>query len=212
MPSKKMMIILAVAAALCFGGGLAASYMFKKKSPDLAHGKATTAPTTAPSSAAEKLALTGSQSQLEDLIKEVRLKVQDCKRRELQLNEREKRVAMSEELLKKETQQLENLRIGLVAPLTNLKQEMAKLDKSRIKVTQDEIDNIKHTAIIYEKMDPASGAKIIESMCNGPLVEDAARILYFMSERSAAKLLGELTDKAMASNLCDRMKRIRQEG
>jgi flagellar motility protein MotE (MotC chaperone) len=210
MSGKKSIIVLAVAAVVSFSGALGVTYVLKKRSAGAAHAGT---PTTGPAVpvAPDRLALTPKESELEDLIKEVRQKGMECQRRELLLEEREKRVVMSEELLKKESQDLENLRIQLVAPLATLKDERARLDKSRVKVTQEEADNLKHSALIYEKMDPASGARIIENMCDGSQAEDAAKILHFMSERAAAKLLAEISDKGLASELCERMKRIRQE-
>jgi flagellar motility protein MotE (MotC chaperone) len=38
------------------------------------------------------------------------------------------------------------------------------------------------------------------------------KILLFMSERSAAKLLAAMTDKDLAAGLCEKLKRVQQEG
>jgi flagellar motility protein MotE (MotC chaperone) len=89
---------------------------------------------------------------------------------------------------------------------------MDKLEKSRIRITQEEKVNLKHTASIYEKMDSASGGRILVGMCESLQTDDAVKILHYMGERPAAKILGEIPDKAMAAQLTEMLKRIREEG
>jgi len=151
------------------------------------------------------------ESLLEEMIRELKYMRSQARRKETELKEREKRIRMAQELLKKEAQELERLRGQLATHLIRVKEAKAQLRRSRILIAQQEQERLKRTAAIYEKMDSASGAEILRNMCQGKQEEDAVKILYFMSERSAAKLLGEMSDKALAARLCQRMKTI-QDG
>jgi flagellar motility protein MotE (MotC chaperone) len=48
-------------------------------------------------------------------------------------------------------------------------------------------------------------------MCSNNQEEDAVKILRFMSERSAGKILTEMSDKEMAARLCSKLKVIQEE-
>ncbi|MFA6132734.1 MAG: hypothetical protein WC869_01805 [Phycisphaerae bacterium] len=160
---------------------------------------------------APPVAASGKEKQLDDLSLELRGKLDACKKREVELEQRERHMKMAEDTLKKQAEELETLRMQLVTPLAALKDAQAELERSRLAIRQQEKTQLKRTATIYDKMDPASSSKIIEGMINGQQEDDAARILHFMSDRSAAKLLSEMSDKTLVVRLCDRMKKIKEE-
>jgi hypothetical protein len=56
------------------------------------------------------------------------------------------------------------------------------------------------------------GAQTLTTMMQNGQADDAARIVFFMQERRAAKLVGEIADKSMAARLLERVKRIRTQG
>jgi flagellar motility protein MotE (MotC chaperone) len=211
MKGKKTIIIMAAVAMVGFGASLGVGIVVTKGNVSAAKAKATSEPTTAPVAFEDKFRLAPKEKVLDDLIKECRLKIGETKLREGQLDDKEKRLLILDDTIKKEMQELENLQVQLVAPITGLKEEQAKLDKSRIRVAEEEKAGLKHTASIYEKMDVSAGSKIIEQMANGS-EEDAVKILHYMSEKAAAKLLGEMPDKAIAGRLIEQMKRIREDG
>lgn len=207
--SKKSLILLIVAAGGSFGLSLGGTMVWNKMHPPGPKAKAQ-ASTTAP--VQEIVHLTPVERQLEDFIKEIRHKMEECKARQQELDEQEKRIALSRDLLKKQAQDLENLRVQLTAPMAALKDEQDKLEKTRIKIATEEKANLKRTASIYEKMDPASGSKILETLYTTSKTDDAVKILYYMSERAAGKILAEISDKTMASKMCEQLKRIREDG
>jgi len=152
------------------------------------------------------------EKHLYDLIKEVRDKTEDCRKREFALTQQEQRLQMTKELLAKQTQELEALRLQVNTAVTHLKEVQGELDKNRIAIAADETKNLKRTAAVYDRMDPAAGGQILQSMCTGNQSSDAVKILYYMSERSVAKLLSEMSDKKLAGSLIEQLKRIKEQG
>lgn len=156
-------------------------------------------------------ALRQKERQLEELVRDLQGRIAECRRREEELAQREKRIAAAQDMLKTQAQELENLRIQLVAPLARLKEAKSELQQSQILVAQQEKENLKKTALIYEKMDAASGCRILEAMCANRQEADAVKILHYMSDRAAAKLLSEITDKQLAANLTEKMKQFKEQ-
>ena len=161
---------------------------------------------------AEAQELSPKEQKLEQFIRELRARLAECRRTQRKLDEQTKRVQMAQGLLKKDAQDLEQLRFELVVPLTRLKEARAELEKTRILITREERTNLKKTALIYEKMDATSGSEIFKEMCSNKQDDDAAKILRYMSDRSAAKILAALTDKALAARLSEKLKRMREQG
>ena len=65
----------------------------------------------------------------------------------------------------------------------------------------------------YDKMDPESCAQIFLEKCKNQKEEDVANVLFYMSERSHAKVLAEMqkADPGAADKVTDRLKRIKEE-
>lgn len=151
------------------------------------------------------------EKHLYELIKEVRQKIRECDKRQVELDEQDKRILITKQTLGKEAQELENLRVQLGASVTRVKEAQAQLDKTRINIDREEVVNLKRTAAVYDKMDSAAGGRILEGMCANQQEADAVKLLRYMSERTVAKILAEITDKAMAARLCEQMNRIREQ-
>jgi TolA-binding protein len=215
MSGKKKIVLVTVAAVASFAAMMAVSMLGVKPAPHAgadANALRSAARELAENSAAEAGKSTPKEKQLDDLIHEVQAKIVECRQKEEALAEREGRLALTQEMLKRQTKDLDNQLVKLLASQTSLAQEQDKLEKGRIRVAQEEKVNIKHTASIYEKMDSASGGRILVGMCEGKQIDDAVRILHYMGERGAAKILGEITDKALAAQLTEMLKRIREDG
>jgi flagellar motility protein MotE (MotC chaperone) len=150
------------------------------------------------------------EKHLYDLIKEVRQRIRDCQKREADLAEQDKRLQMTRQLLEKESQDLETLRTQLTASVTRLKEAQADLEKTRIAIDQKEQANLKRTAAVYDTMDAAAAAKIVEGMCANQQDADAVKVLFYMKERAVGKLLAEITDKGLAARLCEQTKRVKE--
>ncbi len=154
------------------------------------------------------------EREFDRLVKELRLKIDAVSAREDEIEKRQQRLKLAEKMLQKQAEELENLRVRLVAPLTNLREQRAKLLNTRVTIKKQEQDELKHTARIYESMEPTKGGAIFTSMCKNDQEDDVVKILYFMSERTAAKMLAAITDTDLAAKLCEKLKRVsrQQEG
>ena len=79
-------------------------------------------------------------------------------------------------------------------------------------------------AAAYDKMDPAGASQILTNMATGSSkntaaaasaanMDDAVKILFFMQDRTKAKVLAEMAaqEPALAALLCQKLKQV-QEG
>jgi flagellar motility protein MotE (MotC chaperone) len=151
------------------------------------------------------------ERELDALIKEVRLKIDTYKRKEAELTKRESRVAMAAAALDKQAEDLERLRLKLVAPLARLREAKAALEQTRLRIGRQEQANLKRTAKIYDKMDAARASEILTNMCTDAQEQEAVKILRYMTDRAAAKLLGEMADRSLAARLCQHLKRVQED-
>ncbi|KKL80566.1 hypothetical protein LCGC14_2003490 [marine sediment metagenome] len=149
------------------------------------------------------------EKQLAALIQSLRSKLAESRQMKDRLERREKRVRMAEQLLKKDAQDLEDLRVKLVGPLSRLKEAKADLVRTIAQIEPLEAVNLKKMAKVFDKMDSASSSRILSEKCSSGKEIDAAKILYYMSDRSAAKALAEMTAKGLAAGLTERLKRMK---
>jgi len=217
--SKTKIIFIAVLTALCFGASFSISLLLRAPGQSAVDHKGPQDSTEAEDQKDEKAlaaaaisALGPKEKVVEELTRELRQKIEEYRHKLAQFEKREKRLALATENLKKQASELDNLRIQLVAPLTRLKEAQAKLAQSRVMIKKEEEANLKKMAEIYAKMDAGEASKILVNIYDSGQESDAAIILHFMSQRSAAKLLAAISDKSLAARLCDRMKRIREAG
>jgi ribosomal protein L18 len=160
-----------------------------------------------------------TERQLKSLIYEIREKVEEYENKLQHFEVREQRLQIAHNLVKKDIEQLGNLRIELAAAVANLKSERDFLLKSRIKIARAEENNLITIAATYDKMDATSASKILTNMSkmqnssDGSNLDDAVKILHYMGERTKAKLLAELvtSEPKLAAVLCRKLKQIVEE-
>ena len=220
MSAGKRLMILAALLIVSFAVscGLA---MILGGGPPAAAGDGAKLATSRPSSPPQRLAMLAAETdqfrprekQLEELVRDVRVKRAEWHRRKLALDQREKRIRMQQELLKKDAEELESLRVRLVGPLTRLKEAKAELLLTSSQITALEQKNLKKMAKVYDKMDPESCAQIFLAKCKSQKDEDVAKILFYMSERSHAKVLAAMAkaDPGAADKVTDWLKRMKEE-
>ena len=232
--SKKQIIFTIAGGLLSFVVAFAAVWLFGRSGEPAPPATASsqpaanaTQPTTsseaAPASAQtseESETIKGlSQKQLKSLVYEVREKIRDYEGKMKELELREERLAVTQETLKKDIEELNRLRVELAALAANLKEQRNRLLDAKAQITQSEKANLTGIAATYDKMDPTSASKILSSMCakqmetgrtQGGMIDDAVKILYYMTERTKAKLLAEMvtTEPKLAAVLCQRLKEI----
>lgn len=232
--SKKQIIIAAAGGLLSFAGAFAVAWLPGRSSPQTPETMAAAQPAAATQPAAESSGPAGAdsqtvdeeetargltQKQLKSLIYEVREKIRDYEVKMKELEVREARLAVTQDTLKKDIDELNRLRVELAALVANLKEQRSRLLETRAEISQSERANLTTIAATYDKMDPASASKILSSMCakqmetgriqGGPM-DDAVKILHYMTERTKAKLLAEMvtSEPKLAAVLCQRLKEI----
>lgn len=161
-----------------------------------------------------------TEQQLNNLIHELRNKMEDYDKKLENLKVREQRLQLTQDLLKQDIEKLNNLQIELATTTANIKSEQDKLIKSRLEIDKNETNNLASIAATYDKMDSSSASLIISNMCaaldSGKEVtgkssfDDAVKILYFMGDRTKAKLLADLASSKpeLAADLSRRLKQI----
>ncbi len=161
------------------------------------------------------------EKQLKSLVYEVREKKREYDNKLQSLEVREQRLQVVQDVLKKDIEDLNNLRIELASIIAALKEERDNLLKGRIKIAEAEKTNLVTIAAAYDKMEVTSAGKILHSMCMGQMqdggvdsevggFDEAVKILHYMTERTKAKLLAELatSEPKLAATLSQRLKQI----
>jgi len=180
------------------------------------------APPPAPLAAEEEAEGTGaarppvemrpSEKLLQTLIRDLRAKIDEVEARARTLDQRERRLRLAEAELRKVTQEVDDLRMSAVAAFAPLNERLKEIQQSLILVSATERANLKRVAAVYDKMTADASSRIFTEMVKSKRVDDAVKLLSYMQERSAAKLLAAISDPAMAAELSDRLKRVKEEG
>jgi len=151
-----------------------------------------------------------SENHLITLIRQVRVRLDECKQKEKALADQAQRLQVARDDLRQEAEGLETLWSRLTAATSHLKETQAALEQTRLAIRDDEKANLKHTAEIYDAMDAEAAAGIVESMCTNGQEADVVKILHLMQERNAAKLLAAVKNQELVANLCQKMKRVHE--
>ena len=236
--SKKRILITAAAGLVSFAGTFVLAWSTKKtpaspsdESSQLpAAGWETKVPLPSPEAAtillagtddkAKKTAMT--EKQLKSLIYEVQDKIKEYNDELQGLELREQRLQIAQDTIKKDIENLNNLRIELASTVVSLKEQRDKLLKSRVEIARSEKANLVKIAATYDKMDSSSASKILTNICKSQTqsgvpdssnMADAVKILHYMTERTKAKLLAELvaSEPQLAAVLCQKLKTIAEK-
>jgi flagellar motility protein MotE (MotC chaperone) len=237
--SKKLIIMIAAAGLISFGGAFIFAWLTKPAPVDqgdkldktalvdtdsvgkpwLPLPEAVTVSTIGPTESTIRKAMT--EKRLKNLVFEMREKIQEYNNKLLEFELQEQRLQTTRDALKKDIENLNNLQIELASTVAGLKEQRNKLLKTRVDIDNAEKNNLISIAATYDKMDAGSAGKILTNMCKkqaqsadaggaGSGLNDAVKILYYMTERTKAKVLAELvtSEPQLAALLCQRLKQI----
>jgi flagellar motility protein MotE (MotC chaperone) len=158
------------------------------------------------------------EKKFDSLVYDVREKIQEYEIKLKDLQTREQRLQVAQSSLKEDITKMEQLRMELAETVGKIKQEQEKLNASRLKIKQTERENLKTIAATYDKMDSASASVILTNMTKSDKkdslnLDEAVKILYYMGERSKAKVLAEMgnAEPKLAAVLCHRLKEVTTE-
>lgn len=154
-----------------------------------------------------------TEKRLNDLIYEIQDKIRQYQEKARHQAVRQHRLQMAAEMLEKDAENLNKLRIELASAVAQLKQRQQTLEQTRVEINQAEKANLKSIATTFDKMDSTSASNIVINMCRNNQSDDAVKIIYYMTERTAAKLLAELSaaEPKLTPGLCDKLKRVSQD-
>ncbi len=166
-----------------------------------------------------------SEQQLKNLVNDLQNKMREYENKLQRLKVDEQRLELVQDMLKKDIEKLSNLQVELASTTAIIKSERDKLLNSRLEIERTETNNLASIAATYDKMDATSASMIFANMCNASesatkenmeadkyddSFDDAVKILYYMTDRTKAKLLAELaTSKPdLAADISGRLKQI----
>lgn len=237
--SKKRILIIAAAGLVSFAGTFVLAWLTKKTPTTPSDDSSQLPPVgqegklqlplpeggTIPFAGTEdhtrKTAMT--EKQLKDLIYDIQEKIKEYNDKLQDLELREQRLQIAQGTIKKDIENLNNLRIELASTVASLKEQRDKLLKSRVEIAEAEKANLVKIAATYDKMDSSSASKILTNMCKsqiqsgvpdgGSNMDDAVKILHYMTERTKAKLLSELvaSEPQLTAVLCQKLKTVAEK-
>lgn len=222
---KKLILITSVAGLVGFAGMFTLAWFTRSKSNTSVESEQSQQPAMGADPSgntgplihynnAQPSTMTMTDRQLQTLIFEVREKIKEYGRKLKELEVREQRLQTAQQVLQEDIQKMEDLRIELAAAVALLKSEQEELLKSRVKVEKNEQANLLSIAAAYDKMAPESAGKILMNMVknqgNGDNADDAIKILYYMTERTKAKVLETIADAepSISVYICQKLKRM----
>ena len=152
------------------------------------------------------------ESQLKDLIFDIRSKTSSYKSRENDLELKEQRVQTALEELYKNIDKMEELRVQLAATAAAIKQDRKALEDTFVRIDEIEKKNIMKSAAVYDKMKAKNASDIIIYKMSNNQLDEAVKIVYYMTERTSANLLGEISkaEPGLAAMISDKLKRIEE--
>jgi flagellar motility protein MotE (MotC chaperone) len=222
---KIHLLILITTGILCFGLSFGIGWHLKKKrlaippQPPAASSTesssaidVTSGPSYLQAASIDEYTPGLSERQLQNLIEDIRERMREYRSKQKQLAQEEQRIQLSHQTLQEEIDRLNQLRVKLAALAQNLEQKQQQLQQSILQIESIEQANFQRLAATYDKMDTTQAARILGAMAAGPQSADAIKILYYMSERTAAKVLGEIgaAQPETASMISLKLKRIQE--
>lgn len=219
---KRQFLILTFAGFFSFFSVFAVNWFLASRKAAAANAAGTPAATAAPRAAGSNFDFAASaqqgqaggmtERQLQNLIQDIRVKAKDYKDRQAELDTQEQRIAITSQSLQNDIDKLSELRDKLVQIQTAIEDKQAQLKQSVLEIEQLEQKNFKRLAATYEKMDSTQASRIMVNMAASNQLQDSVKILYYMNERMAAKLLAEIAaaKPELASVICMQLKYIKE--
>ncbi len=154
-----------------------------------------------------------SETQLKSLIFDIRQKMKEYENNQKQIDQEKQQVEIARQTLQDEVERLNQLREKLNLSLATLKDKESTLQKTVLEIETVEKANLQRIAGTYDKMDPAQAGKILSTMAANNQMQDAVKIMYYMSDRIAGKVLGEIgtSNPEAAAALSLQLKRVKEQ-
>lgn len=224
---KTQIIILSLAGIFSFASAFTVSWFIKKNKmaalaqqvklqeqlkEQTAAAQSSISPRITPVFSSDRAESGMSERQLQHLIYDVRNKLKECNERQKMLDIEAERIEISRQSLQADIEHFNELRDKLNAALITINEKEESLRKSITEIDVIEKTNFQRLASTYEKMDSTQAGRIIVSMAGSNQLQDPVKILYYMNERMAGKLLSEIATlkPELASLLCTKLKHVKE--
>ena len=114
--------------------------------------------------------------------------------------------------MQEDIDRLNELQSKLNLTLAQIHQKEAALKDTLTEIDALEKNNFQRLASTYEKMDTTQAGRIMTTMATSNQLQDSVKILYYMNERMAGKLLAEIATKKpeLASLICMQLKHVKE--
>jgi flagellar motility protein MotE (MotC chaperone) len=220
---KLHIIVLTLTGVISFGAAFGTGFILKRNKALAATAAAAAAQAKAaetkpaivlPPNLTENFSGTNlSENQLKTLICDLQEKMEEVKGKQKTIEQDTERINITRQTLAGEVEQLNQLRENINQTLLTLQEKERSIRNSLTEIEAVEKANLTKIASSYDKMDPAQSAKILTTMASNNQIKDAVKILYYMSERNAGRLLGEIgtTRPETASALSLQLKQIKEK-
>ncbi len=225
---KTQLIILSMAGLLSFASTFTVSWVIKKKkvAAAVAQQAQKADPQRADSDAQgdffDSVSRTASaanpndsgisERQLQHLISDIRNKLKDHRDRQKNLDTEAERIEISRLSMQEDIDRLNELQNKLNLTLAQIHQKETALKNTLTEIDTLEKSNFQRLAGTYEKMDTTQAGRIMTTMATSNQLQDSVKILYYMNERMAGKLLAEIATKKpeLASLICMQLKLVKE--
>lgn len=159
-----------------------------------------------------KLSKSMTEKQLKSLIYDIREKMKEYRYSEKELDRRKQRMQVLQDTLQEDIDRLDTLRVQLTSIISNLQQQEHSLKQTTLMIDEIEQTNMKNLAARYDKMSTDMASNIMINMVSNNQLNDAVKIMYYMSARTSGKLLGEIGNNqpSLAALISLQLKRIKE--
>ncbi|MDH4201316.1 MAG: hypothetical protein OEV87_00280 [Phycisphaerae bacterium] len=153
-----------------------------------------------------------SERELQSLIYDIRSKLKEHRDRQKAMDAEAERIEISRQSLQEDIDRLNELQNKLNLTLVEIHQKETALKNTMTEIDALEKDNFQRLASTYEKMDATQAGRIMTTMATGNQLKDSVKILYYMNERMAGKLLSEIAanQPELASVMCAHLKHVKE--
>ncbi|MEZ6113631.1 MAG: hypothetical protein R3C99_21860 [Pirellulaceae bacterium] len=93
---------------------------------------------------------------------------------------------------------------------TDAQDELDKIKKAQIEYKSLEADNLKRMSAWFQNMDPAKAAELLREMSNNGQMTMVVQLLGNFEEREAAKILAEMEDKNLVTQLAEQYRGLKR--
>lgn len=156
-----------------------------------------------------------SERELKRLLVETRDTLKEYKQKINNLEKKQTRINTIRKIVEKDLRELDELRSELTQASSEMKSKISRLEKLKVEIDESKRDNLVALASTYDTMDSSSASNILANMARLPgedekSINDAIKILYFMSDRTRGKLLEKLSENEpeLAAVFCNKLKFI----